>query len=148
MATELGDIESAVKAAVEALALAIDGRVLPVIETKSPRFRTGLEPPEHIAISKSEREERVTRWSFTSNRTDYFVAVTVTSPFRGPDRDLSTYRAIRQEILDAFDRPPLTNAPNVFDLRAEPAEYLPAEGQEQQWDYQGVVITASVVRER
>jgi hypothetical protein len=150
VASELEDILAAVKGAVEGLSLTLAGASIPVLLGKSPRFRTGLEPPVALTVSKSETAEKVARWTTSHNRTDYFVAVTLVSPWRGPDSDLSDHGEVRQAILDAFASKQRANLAldGLRDVKARPTNFLPPQGQEQEWDYQGVEVEVQIVRAR
>lgn len=144
----LDDILTALAANVEGLGLAWEATAVPVFERKPPTHRTARDPVRQITVSKADSPERVKRWSFQKDRTDYVCNIVIVTPHGGPDADQATYAEWRQTLLDTFAKPPLTGASVVFDVKAEPLDYLPAGAAEKQWDYQAVQVTASVVRER
>jgi hypothetical protein len=141
----LGPILEAVKTKAAGLGLVLGGAAAVVLVRKAAVRRQTMDPKHMITVSKSATPEAVSRWTFGKIRTDYRVDIVVHSPFAGPDADQTEFIAARDTLVDAFSRPPLPGADGVFDLRAEPADWLRPFGEETQWDWQALVVTASVV---
>jgi hypothetical protein len=144
MSDRLEPILAAITAELQALAFSIGGVTLPVMQRKASVSRQKLDPRAMIAVSKSATPEAVTRRRFGLWQTAYVIDVVVLSPFTGPDNGDDEYAVIRDSIVDAFKKPPLSGATDVFDLAAEPADWLRPYGESTEWDWQAVQVTATV----
>lgn len=145
MSDRLTPILDACVSRIAALGLAVGGVTLPVLKRKAAVRRESLDPAAMITVAKSATPETVSRWTFASKRTDYKIDVIVHSPYLGPDDDQAPYATFRDTLADVFSRPPLPGADDVFDLRAEPADWLRPTGETTQYDWQSLAVTASVI---
>lgn len=152
MATTLEDILAAVASRIVGLGLEYDSAEVPVDVVKGHFQRDTLEDAVRVSVAKSTKAERYSRWSFGRKRVDYFVEVIIQAPHRepvttfDPDKDLDQYANWRQEVMDVFDKPPLPGASDVFELTAEPLDFLDRDKQKSRWDLQGILVTASIVK--
>ena len=145
MSSDLDTILNALVDGVTALGFTLDDEAIPAYKGKLPTSREDLNPPVQFIISKSETPERMTRFSFTKKRTDYTIDITLIAPHTGPIANLIDHAYIRQTLLDAFDKPPLAGAPDVFEMRSNPKEFLDREAQSKEWDEQTIEVTTSIV---
>ena len=143
MSDRLNPILAAVATKLEGLAFSIGGNVLPVMQRKASVSRKKLDPRVMITVSKSATPEAVSRRRFGLWATAYVIDVVVLSPFTGPDNGDDEYAVIRDSIVDAFKTVPL-GATDVFDLDAQPADWLRPYGEATEWDWQALQITARV----
>jgi hypothetical protein len=144
MSDRLTTILDAIVAKITARGFAINGVTLPVVKRKAPIHRQKMDPRAMITVSKSVIAELVTRRRFGLWQTAYNVDVTVVSPYTGPDNDIQEYSTIRDTIVDDFKRVPLAGAPEVFELDCGPTDWLRPLGETTEWDWQSLVITATV----
>lgn len=140
----LNPILNAVLTQTAALGLAVGGVTLPVLKRKAPTRRQKLDPRSMITVSKSDAPEQVTRRRFGLWQTAYQIDLTVVSPYTGPDDNIDEYALCRDRLVDAFKRPPLAGAPDVFEMNAAPADWLRPYGETTEWDWQSLQITATV----
>lgn len=145
MPNRLSPILEAVRTQTEALGLELEGEALPVLLRRAATRRTGLDPAAMITVAKSATPEQLSRRRFNAKRSDYRIDVVVHGPYLGPDGDTSAYATMRDAIVDLFSKPPLAGAPAVFELRAEPADWLRPEGSSTDFDWWCVQVVASVV---
>ena len=152
MPSTLDDILTAVANTIVGLALEYDGAAVPVDVTKGVFHRDALDDDIRISVFKSKRPERYTRWSFQKKRVDYYVEVAIQAPKRDPgtvfdpDKDLADHTDFRQRVMDAFDRPPLAGAADVYEMTAEPLDFLDVNKASLMWELQGVLVTASIAK--
>jgi hypothetical protein len=122
---------------------------LPVLKRKAPIRRQQMDPRKAITVAKSSSPETVTRWTFATIRTDYLIDVTIVTPYTGPggfpDANLDDYALWRDDLVSLFSKPPLPGADGVFDLKATPATWLTPLGENSEWDWQAVQVTASII---
>lgn len=144
MANRIRPILLAIRAQVEAQGFTLAGYALPVLIRKAPVRRQTMDPARAITVSKSRTPEQVTRRRFALHQTAYAVEVTLVSPYTGPEGDTSEQETIRDSIVDLFKGPPLAGAPEVFDLDAQPADWLTPLGETTEWDWQTVQVIATV----
>lgn len=144
--SELETELDAIVTVIQGLALELNGLPVTVEKVKGHEHRDGRDAPVRITVAKTHGSERYTRWTFRDKRIDFNVTVTIQSPTAGPKSDLATLAAWRQSIMDAFDKPPLPGAPNVFELTAVPLDFEGEPGQQKMWDLQGVEVLCSTTK--
>lgn len=144
--SDLDTILDAVISRVEGLSLTLNSEAIPVAKTKASAHRPDIDPDVRICVSKSEKPESYRRRTFKSKDVTYYVDVCLISPSSGPQANLPEYAQIRQTIMDAFDKPPLTGASDVYELDATAREYFDRQAQEALYDSQTVEVAATVRR--
>lgn len=127
--------------------------VLPVMKRKAAVRRSSMDPRAMVTVSKSSTPERVTRRRFVVEgragawQTAYRVDVIVHAPYRGPDADQPEHALLRDRIVDLFKAPPLANAEDVFEMDAQPADWLRPMGETTEYDWQSLQVTATVAHD-
>src|SRR6185503_5518771 len=103
-------------------------------------------PARMITVSKSGTPEATTRRRVGLWQTAYVIDVVVHAPYEGPDDAArhGAYAEFRDRIVDAFKKPPLAGAPEVFDMDAQPADWLRPFGETTDYDWWACQITATV----
>lgn len=144
MSDRLEPVLAGVAAKVASLGLSVAGTALPVRRQKAPIRRQKLDPPAMITVCKSPAPDETSRRRFGLWQTTYAVAVTVAAPYNGADGPTAEYSAIRDAIVDALKAPPLPGAPAVFDLDAQPADWMRPTGETTEYDWLSVEVRATV----
>lgn len=135
-------ILNAVKSVVEGLNLTIDNQDVTVVKEKAPVFREGLDANRTIYVSKSEKPETITRWTFRKYRTEWFVDVTLVAP---EDDSGNAHSLVRASITAAFSKPTLAGVTGVFDAEVMPADFLGREALEKNFGTQVITLRFSTV---
>jgi hypothetical protein len=139
----LTPILSAIRARVEGLGLTLAGVAAPVLIREAAVRRQTMDPASMITVAKSQTAEQTSRRRFGLWQTRYVVDVVIHTPAGEPDADQGEAARNRDTLVDAFKKPPLPGAPDVFDLGARAADWLkPGDGS--QWKWQAMQIEATV----
>lgn len=136
----------ALRTKVTAAGYTIGGVTLPVLLRKGAVRRQTLDPREMITICKSRTAEGTTRRRVGLWQTAYVFDVIVNAPYSGAEHDdnVAEYTAIRDGLVDLLKKPPLPGAPDVFDMDAAPADWLQPFGEQTDYDWFAVTVTATV----
>lgn len=144
MSDRLTPVLDAMVTKIAALGFAVGGVALPVMKRKAAARRETMDPAAMVTVAKSATPEQTTRRRVGLWQTAYVIDVIVHSPYSGPDDDLSAYSTIRDTLVDALKKPPLPGAPDVFDMDAAPADWLRPSGEQNEYDWQSLQVTATV----
>lgn len=144
MSDRLTPVLEAVRAKAESLGFALGGVTLPVLLRRVAIRRQTLDAPAAITVARGAQPEQTTRRRFGLWQTAYQIDVVLHAPYLGPDGDTSQYSTMRDGLVDAFKSVPLAGAPDVFELDAQAADWLRPEGQQTEWDWWAVEVTATV----
>jgi hypothetical protein len=143
MSDRLTPILNAARGKAESLGLMLGGVIAPVLIKKAAVRRQTMDPAAMITVAKSQTPEQVTRRRWGLWQTAYVLDLVVHVPAVGPDADQSEAIRVRDTLVDAFKKPPLPGAPDVFEMDARPADWLQAMP-ESQWEWQALQVTATV----
>lgn len=144
MADRLQPILDAIVAATSAFGFAIGGTAFTVLKRKAAVRRETMDPPHMITVAKSARKEETSRRRVGLWQTTYYVDVVVHAPYDGPDGDQGAHSRIRDTLVDAFKKPPLAGAPEVFEMDAQANNWLQPSGETIEYDWWALEVAATV----
>lgn len=147
----LDAVVDSVAARVQALALTLAGRAVPVVKGKQPRFEQGATPNTQITVHPSQRPHGWRQLDTQSDLHSYHVTVAVWTPGNQDNtKNAAGYSAIDDAVVTTLDHAPseLAGLAGLYDVQAETGQYLDRGAFVKGWDVQQVLVNVEIVRAR